>query len=156
MIEIAIPGWRKLSLRHAVLDYNGTLARDGAIRKAVCECLNQVAGLLELHVVTADTFGNASTGLASVRCRLSTLAPGRQAEAKQRYVRELGCAETVAVGNGRNDRLMLAEAALGIAIVGSEGAAAETMSAAAVVCSDILDALALLIHPQRLVATLRS
>jgi soluble P-type ATPase len=62
----------------------------------------------------------------------------------------------VCIGNGRNDRLMLAESALGIAVVLGEGAAAVTLAAADVVCTDILAALALLTHPLRLVATLRS
>ncbi len=50
---------------------------------------------------------------------------------------------------------MLAAAALGIAVPGPEGAAAVTLAAADVVAPDILVALDLLTHPQRLVATLR-
>ena len=59
------------------------------------------------------------------------------------------------MGNGRNDRLMLQTAALGVAVCQAEGAAVPTMLAADVMGSDIQDALDLLIHPLRLVATLR-
>jgi soluble P-type ATPase len=50
---------------------------------------------------------------------------------------------------------MLTAAALGIAVLGPEGAAAATLAAAHVIAPDILAALDLLAHPQRLVATLR-
>ena len=62
----------------------------------------------------------------------------------------------VAIGNGRNDRMMLAAAAIGIALVQAEGAAGQAVLCADVVATGILDALGLLEHPQRLVATLRS
>ena len=59
------------------------------------------------------------------------------------------------MGNGRNDQLMLEEAALGIAVILEEGAAAVTLSAADVVCTNIVSALELLDNPLRLIATLR-
>jgi soluble P-type ATPase len=62
----------------------------------------------------------------------------------------------VAIGNGRNDRAMLRSAALAIALVQQEGGAAETLSSAHVVCHNIVDALALLLRRERLIATLRS
>ena len=62
----------------------------------------------------------------------------------------------VAIGNGRNDRLMLEAAGLGIALIQAEGAASETLRRADVVCTSILDALGLLRDPRRLIATLRS
>ena len=60
------------------------------------------------------------------------------------------------IGNGRNDRLMVGEAAAGIAIIGEEGASAETVQNADVVCRSASEALSLLVSPRRLVATLRS
>ena len=55
-----------------------------------------------------------------------------------------------------NDRLMLQVAGLGIVVVQAEGAAVQTVLAADVLSPDILTALDLLLHPLRLVATLRS
>ena len=52
--------------------------------------------------------------------------------------------------------MMLAAAALGIAVCGAEGAAAETLQVADVVVIRIVDALDLLLHPKRLMATLRA
>ena len=62
----------------------------------------------------------------------------------------------VCIGNGRNDRLMLKSAALGLAVVLAEGIAGETIPAADVISRSINDALDLLLNPLRLTATLRS
>jgi soluble P-type ATPase len=80
----------------------------------------------------------------------------RFAPSAARYVRRLGAGRTACIGNGRNDRLMLRAAALGIAVILAEGASAETVRAADIVVGDIGHALDLLLEPTRLLATLRS
>jgi soluble P-type ATPase len=155
MITIEIPGFGELRLKHLVLDYNGTLGVDGKLLRGVGTRLRRLSRSLRIHVVTADTFGRAREALAALPCKLSILAPSRQAAAKSAYVRRLGAARAVCIGNGRNDRSMLRVAALGIAVVQAEGAAAETLAAADVVVRSPLDALDLLLEPRRLVATLR-
>jgi soluble P-type ATPase len=70
-------------------------------------------------------------------------------------IEQLGAEHVVAIGNGANDAGMLSAAALGIAVLGAEGLAVEALLAAAVVVGCIEDGLDLLLHPQRLVATLR-
>ncbi|MEW6673856.1 MAG: ATPase P [Thermodesulfobacteriota bacterium] len=156
MIEISIPGRGKLQCRYLVLDYNGTLAVDGRLIDGVGEALRRLSDMVEIHVLTADTFGKARSGLAGIDCRLSILPKDRQDTGKRDYITALGAEGCVCVGNGRNDRLMLKEASLGIAVIQAEGAAADTLLAADVVCSDIVSALELLSNPLRLVATLRS
>lgn len=155
VIEVEIPGYGTLHIEHLVLDYNGTLAVDGTLLPGVREALTRLAGHVHVHVVTADTFGLARENLADLPCTLLVLPPAGQTEAKRDYVRQLGSATVAAVGNGRNDRLMLQEAALGIAVVQGEGAAVETLLAARVVCPDIVHALELLFYTLRLKATLR-
>ena len=156
MLEINIPGRRALRLEHLVLDYNGTLACDGELLDGVRDRLDALAGALHVHILTADTFGKARAQLVGVPCDLSILPAEDQDRRKLEYVRRLGPETTVCVGNGRNDRLMLREAGLGIATVQAEGAAVQTALAADVISPDILTALDLLTHPLRLVATLRS
>jgi P-type E1-E2 ATPase len=156
MIEITIPGYRKLQLVHLVLDYNGTLACDGQLLPGVAERLNTLSEQMKIHVLTADTFGSVESALSEVAGELSILAPENQDVGKLRYVEQVGSEMTVCIGNGRNDRLMLKEAALGIAVLEGEGAAVETVTAADVVAPNILAALDLLLRPLRLVATLRS
>jgi len=156
MIQVDIPGYRVLQLTHLVMDYNGTLAVDGELEAGVRAALSALSTHLTIHVVTADTFGLAAEQLKGVPLKLSILPPGHQDVAKRDYVNHLGCAQTVAVGNGRNDRLMLQAAELGMAVVLREGAAAVTLAAADIVCMGIVPALELLSHPLRLTATLRS
>lgn len=156
MLEIAIPGGDTLHLDFLVADYNGTLACDGALLPGVAQALGQLAGTIAIHVVTADTFGCARQALAAVPCQLAILPTAGQDEAKRRYVDDLGANRCVCLGNGRNDRLMLRAAALGIAVMQGEGVAVETLLAAAVAVSDIQVALGLLLNPARLVATLRT
>ncbi|MBM4289565.1 MAG: hypothetical protein FJ135_15730 [Deltaproteobacteria bacterium] len=94
--------------------------------------------------------------MAHLPCRVSVLGQEFQAEAKLRYIQELGAEQTVCIGNGRNDRLMLKAAALGLAVILEEGIAKETIQAADIVAKSINDALDLLLNPLRLTATLRS
>jgi len=156
MLEISIPGYAKLALRHLVLDYNGTLARDGVLLAGVADAIRALAELLRIHVVTGDTFGTARAALAGLPCEVVILPAQDQAPRKRDYVERLGAAQTACIGNGCNDRMMMEIAALAIAVLQEEGAAAEALQAADVVCPDIHCAFELLRQPQRLVATLRS
>nr|NLI50500.1 ATPase P [Propionibacterium sp.] len=156
MISLEIPGWGPLHLKHLVLDFNGTLAVDGVLVDGVAERLKRLAADLEVHVVTADTVGTAGEALQGLPCRVAILTPEAQDQQKLDYISELGAELVCAVGNGRNDRLMLEDAALGVAVMLAEGVAPETLAAATVVCPSVLDALDLLLHPLRLTATLRS
>jgi len=156
MIEIAIPGYKVLNLKHLVLDYNGTLACDGQILPGVKESLKFLSEKLKIHVLTADTFGKARSNLEGVPCELLILPVDYQDKGKLEYVEHLKPEHTVCIGNGRNDRLMLKKAVLGIAVILEEGAAAETIIAADVVFTNIVSALDLLTNPLRLTATLRS
>ena len=155
-ITLAVPGFGALRLSDAVLDFNGTLARDGRLLPGVAPRLRALAATLDLHVVTADTTGTAARALARLPVDLRILEPTRQAVAKAAVVREVGADSTVAIGNGRNDAAMLKRAALGIAVCGAEGCAIDAIAAAHVACADIRDALDLLLTPLRLVATLRA
>lgn len=156
MLVIDIPGFKELRLVHLVLDYNGTLACDGVLIDGVAERLVRLSENLNVHVVTADTFGDVKSRLKDLPCRVTVLPRDGQEKEKLAYVQALGSGGTVCIGNGRNDWLMLQEAILGIAVVEGEGAAALALAASDIVCSGILSALDLLLNPLRLTATLRS
>jgi len=156
MIEAAVPGDGRMRLSFLVLDYNGTLACNGILLDGVAERLIALSKNLSIHVVTADTFGTVEAALKSLPFTVRVLPQTGQNHAKMAYVTQLGRNETVCIGNGRNDRLMLQAAALGIAVVGPEGAAVDALQASNVVTTSIQNALDLLLNPLRLVATLRS
>jgi soluble P-type ATPase len=107
MLTFDIPGYKVLRLAHLVMDYNGTLAVDGKLVDGVAGRLETLAKDLHIHVITADTFGLVQSQLAALPCQVSVLGQENQAEAKLRYVQELGLEQTVCIGNGRNDPLDL-------------------------------------------------
>ena len=158
MLTVDIPGWRSLQLEVLLLDVNGTLTLDGDLLGGVdagLKALVQV-GMLDVQLVSADTFGRLDNIAAQLGVRAKRLEAGRpEAAQKADAVRQLGAERVVAIGNGANDAEMLGEAALGIAIVGPEGVAAGALAAADVVVLSINDALGLLRNPKRLIATLR-
>ena len=156
MLKIAIPGYKDLELEYLVLDYNGTLACDGELIQGVKESLDVLAQSVEIHVVTADTFGKVRSRMENSPVKIVVLPVEGQDIGKLTYVEQLGADRTACIGNGRNDRLMLKRAALGIAVIQAEGAASDSLVAADVVCLDVLSALDLLSNPLRLTATLRS
>jgi soluble P-type ATPase len=155
MISVQIPGYGKLTLTHLVLDFNGTLAVDGEILPGVRERLERLGKDISIHVITADTFGTVRRKLEGIPCSVDILGKDRQDEAKRQFVETLGAETTAAIGNGRNDRLMLEKAALGIAMILSEGAYTGTLQAADLVFTQITDALDTLANPMRLTAGLR-
>jgi P-type E1-E2 ATPase len=155
MIEIKIPGWLAYRFQNLVLDVNGTIAKDGKLLEGVEALLAELRARIDIHLVTADTHGNQDAldqalGVTAVRIPMQN-----QAKAKLEYVKQLGAGTTVAIGNGANDASMLEGAALGIAVIGPEGAAMEALMKAKIVVADIQSALGLLLHPKRLAATLR-
>lgn len=156
MITVSIPRFGELRLEHLVLDYNGTLAIDGGLIDGVAEELRLLAKDVHLHIVTADTFGRAQESLKDLPVELQIVEKGTEEVAKRDYMTRLGPDSVVAIGNGRNDRLMMRYARIGIAVMQEEGVAEETLAVADVVCPGILSALRLFRHPLRLVATLRS
>ena len=155
MIKIAIPGRETLELTHLVCDYNGTLALDGKLLSELPALFETLSKHIEIHVVTADTFGLAGEELKNIPAALKILQPGNQDEQKVEFIRELGTESCFCVGNGRNDKLMLAEAAVGVCLIQKEGASVATLAAADMICTSIIDALELLLNPKRLIATLR-
>ncbi len=156
MIEIEIPGRGQLALAHLVLDVNGTLAVDGTLLPGVLERAQRLRAQLQVAMLTADTYGRQAELDRQLGFAAHRLQPGQpEAAQKAAFVRSLGAERTAAIGNGANDAEMLRVAALGIAVLESEGTSVEALLAADIAVRSITDALDLLLQPRRLVATLR-
>jgi soluble P-type ATPase len=151
-LVIALPGERRVVVSHLLLDFNGTLARDGKLLPGVASRLRTLGRRLRITVATADTFGQARSALRGLPVAVEIVETGQD---KLRLLRRLGPAHTVAIGNGRNDVPLLQKAAVGIVVIGPEGAAGEAVPAADILVRDIRDGLDLLLKPLRLKATYR-
>jgi len=151
-----IPGNKKIEIKNVVLDYNGTIAIDGKLIEGVGTLINELSGDINFHVITADTFGSVKNELANVNCKMVIIPNNNQDESKLNYLLALGKDTTLCVGNGKNDKLMLKEAVLGVALIQNEGVCVETLLSADIACNSILDVFAFFKSPGRLIATLRN
>ena len=106
-----------------------------------------------MWLVSADTFGTLDT----VAEQSTVPAPAGCVPAPTRCVRsdQLGPRRCVAVGNGANDAGMLTAAALGLVVIGAEGASGRALAAADLVFTSVTDALRCLRDPRLLAASLR-
>ena len=155
MIEVDIPGRGTYAVEHLVLDMNGTVALDGELLPDVQKLIAALRWLVHVVIVTADTHGGAEDLSKGLNVELHRLEPGDEAAQKLALVAGLGPEHTMAVGNGTNDAAMIEASALGVCVIGREGAATETLLKSDVVVNDVRHALELLLRPNRLKATLR-
>lgn len=155
MITIDIPDYRLLTLNYLVLDMNGTLAADGVVLPGVAERLRLLRSQLETTLLTANTHGGGAEAAKMLGIQFRQLEPGPGGPQKETFVQALGADHVVAIGNGANDAAMLRTAGLGIAVNGVEGMATTALLAANIYVPSIIDALDLLLHPNRLRASLR-
>jgi P-type E1-E2 ATPase len=152
MIRIDIPHRGLVELHHAVFDINGTLAVDGKPLPKVATSLKSLAAFLAIHLLTAGTHGNVEELEETLGFPLILIQNG---EEKAQYVQQLGADNVIAFGNGANDAEMLNKAAIGIAVFVDEGVAISALQAADILVHGPIDAIELLLHPKRMVATLR-
>ena len=155
MFSVDIPGFGEVKLEHLVSDFTGTLSMDGVLLPGVEDRLNRIAEFLQVQILTADTFGKAREALEKVRGTIHILTGADHDLQKEAYVKDLGSERVVALGNGNNDRKMLAAARVGIAVAEGEGCAMEAIVAANILVRSAQDGLDLLLNPKRLKATLR-
>ncbi len=155
MLDLDIPSYGRVVLKHLVLDYNGTIALDGELDSALKVRLPTLAELVDVHLLTADTFGTVKSQMRSLPVKVEILSSRDHTLEKMEYLKALGAAECMAIGNGNNDSLMLEAARIGVAVIAGEGCAAAAIRSADIVCRSIMDAVELLLSPGRLKATLR-
>ncbi|EOD01560.1 HAD family hydrolase [Caldisalinibacter kiritimatiensis] len=155
MIKIDIPSYKDISIKYLVFDYNGTLAADGKIDNGIKNKLNKLSEIIEIFVLTADTFGTVREYLKDTNVKLHIISKENGTQDKVDFIKNLGLENCVAVGNGNNDSLMLKEAGLGICILGKEGCATNTLLNSDLVIKSIEDCIELFFNTDRLKASLR-
>ena len=159
-ISIEIPGFGRLEIRTVVSDYTGTLSCRGKLSRGVRERILMLQEWVDIHVVSADSFGTATQELSGL------LAPKIMPKDvphdywKQKYVMKLDPAHVAALGNGNNDRLMLKAVkeagGLAVAVDNGEGCAIDALQNANILIHGAVDALTLLLVRSSCKATLRS
>jgi len=157
-ITIDIPGLGPRHIEIVVSDYTGTHACSGTIRPAVKKRLRALAKRVDLHIVTADTFGTAEKELRGIAMPYLMKTARHDAE-KEAYVARFRLAHVAAFGNGNNDRLMLKAVkeggGLAVAVDNGEGCAIDALLNAHLFIVGAANAIDLLLDPMRIKATLR-
>ena len=153
--SIHIPGWKDIEIDTLIFDFNGTLAEDGILREPTKEALKLLASLYSIHILTSDTYGSVVEECKDLPAVIHRLNSKNHSQEKEDYVKHRFNGKVAAIGNGANDELMLEAADLSIAVLGGEGCSPRTLFRAHIVVKTIEEAIGLLSHPQRLVATLR-
>ncbi|WP_312279150.1 ATPase P [Oscillibacter sp.] len=155
MLNIDIPGRAPVEIDHVVLDYNGTIAVDGALLPGVAERIEKLREFVSVTVLTADTYGTVRAQCEPLGIAVQTFSQAGAALCKESIVRGMD-GGILCIGNGFNDIQMFDAAALRVAVLEREGLCPALLSHADVLVSSPLDALDLLLKPNRLRATLRS
>lgn len=158
-ITIDIPGFGKVQINAILSDYTGTLAFSGKLVTGIKDRLLRLGHLVDIHIVTADSFGTAEEQLQGLPVALRRLEAKGEDVQKQRYALELNPCYVASFGNGNNDRLHLKvvkeAGGLAVAIENGEGCAVEAILNANVFVVGAVNAFDLLLEPTRLRATLR-
>ncbi|MBP8625708.1 MAG: HAD family hydrolase [Syntrophorhabdales bacterium] len=155
MISVSIPGWGDLDIEYLVVDYNGTCAFDGKIKEHARELMEKISRYTKVFIITSDTYGNIDNEVNAIGFSIIKVSKEESGAEKARIIKELGPEKVAAIGNGANDAMMLKEAVLGIGVIGEEGCANSVLKEADLIVRDVNDALNILLHPERLMATLR-
>ena len=154
-MKIVIPEYKTLDIDTLFLDFNGTIAVDGIIPAGVKQRLTALAELFRIYILTADTNGNAKDQCEGLPVILQTFPTGNAREYKKELIKATGSKHCAAMGNGRNDELMLKEAALSIAIMDKEGMYGRLFKEADICVRSMQDGLDLFLYPNRIIAGLR-
>lgn len=154
-MKIVIPEYKTLDIDTLFLDFNGTIAVDGIIPVGVKQRLTALAERFRIYILTADTNGNAKDQCEGLPVILQTFPTGNAREYKKELIKATGSKHCAAMGNGRNDELMLKEAALSIAIMDKEGMYGRLFKEADICVRSMQDGLDLFLYPNRIIAGLR-
>lgn len=155
MIKISIPGSDDLDLHHLILDMNGTLTTDGQLPEGVAERLERLKSILDIYLLTADTFGTGAGVAEILGIKLFIVDADHGGADKAKFTNTLDPSSVAAIGNGNNDVDMFKLAKLSIAIMGREGCSVAALVNADIAVNNINDALDLLLNPVWMRATLR-
>lgn len=152
---INIPKVGSYNIENIVFDFNGTLAGDGKVSPRI---FRQILGLtqeLNVFILTADTFNTVKDIFEGTEVRVNIVSKENGSLDKKRFIKKLGSNQTIALGNGSNDSLMLKESIISIAVLGSEGLSMGALENADLMIRDINDFFEMMKEPKKLIATLR-
>lgn len=155
MIEIIVPGFKTYNLKNLIIDFNGTLAKDGYVENEILDNLRILSKKIKIYILSADTHGNVRKIFQEEPVEIVITSKENGTDDKYEFLKSLDIETTATIGNGRIDRKMLEKAKLSICVMGEEGCAKSAFENSDVIVNSRLNALELFVKPTRLIATLR-
>lgn len=156
MIEITIPGRVKMVIENIVFDFNGTLAVDGKVSETIREKIMEINEFLNVFILTADIYGSVYKQCKNLGVSIKTFPQENTGIEKRKIVEQLGNQNTITIGNGVNDILMMKDSILSIGVIGKEGASGKLLTSSDIIVNDIMDVFDMINNKDRISATLRS
>jgi len=154
MIAIQRPGQSPLKIEFILIDFEGTLATDRRVHPKAKDKINLLSKRTKIYILTTGGEERVSEVLRNVRAEVRFLKEGEASQGKMNLLEQLGPDRVAAIGNGLDDISLIEKAGLGIAVMNTEGTAAEVIQKADLVFTNTVDALDFLLKPLRQRATL--
>lgn len=154
-MKIDIPNVDVFNIENIVFDFNGTLATDGKVPPRV---YRQILGLTQdfnVYIITADTFDTVKEIFSGTEVHVKVVSKANGSMDKKALVESLNPKETIALGNGSNDALMLKISGISLAVLGHEGLSLEALENSDLMIKNINDFFEMMKEPKKLIATLR-
>lgn len=157
MKKLYIPNFGDILIKNVLFDINGTIQFYGQISKGLIEKFQKIKDIYNVYLISADTRGNLKELANELGVKYIKITPKdiTEARAKNYKLEKLGKNETIAIGNGNNDSLMINNALLGITIIGSEGATKKTILNSDLIFTNPIDVLDFLMDDKAIIGTLR-
>ncbi|MBD3215139.1 MAG: hypothetical protein GF311_21210 [Candidatus Lokiarchaeota archaeon] len=157
MKKLYIPNFGEILIRNILFDVNGTVQFFGNISEDLNERFQKLKEIYNIFLVSADTRGNLEEIANRLQVKFIKITPKdiSESQAKNYQLDKLGKNETIAIGNGNNDSLMLKNSIIGILIIGSEGATIESLLNSDLVFTNPIDVLDFLMDDDAIIGTLR-
>ena len=110
-----IPNYKRLEIKNILLDINGTIQFNGKISVELKQKIMELKQKFKIILISADTRGNLKEIASELDLNYEKLTENRpEREQKGKIVDKYNKENTIAIGNGNNDELMLKKAALEI------------------------------------------
>ncbi len=153
-MEYIIPWHKKPLILHTlILDLNGTITIDGELIPWVKTKLSVLKkSWWDILLCSGDTQWTA-TKIA--KWLWATLCICKNQNDKENILNNYKTKHCVTIGNGHIDLKLMKKCALSIAVIQAEWCYSKAMLSSHIVCTNITDALDILLLPKRLIATLR-
>ncbi|MHA1819438.1 MAG: HAD family hydrolase [Promethearchaeota archaeon] len=163
MKEYYIPGYYKgaikehLTIENLFLDLNGTINYYGKRPEGLKEYIDRLKEFFNIYIISANTRGDLDVISSELGVGFKqTHKKTSEQDAKLDILNDLGAERTIVIGNGTNDAKALERAAVGILVIGEEGASRSAYAKADIIVTNIFTAFKIILDESALKATLRN